>query len=152
MRYAVRCDCIRTPIGTYCCALADVRTDDLAALPLRALTAQHPGLDRAAVDEVTLGWADQAGEDNRNVARMALLLAGLPPPVPGRTINRLCGSGMDAMLATARAIRCGKADLVIVGGMESMSRAPRFTTPSSAGAVSTRSSRPFAAPARCPRP
>jgi acetyl-CoA acyltransferase len=130
MRDAFICDYIRTPIGRYGGALAMVRTDDLAALPLRALLARHPGLDGAAVDEVTLGCANQAGEDNRNVARMALLLAGLPPSVPGSTVNRLCGSGMDAVLAAARAIRCGEADLVIAGGVESMTRAP-FVMPKS---------------------
>jgi acetyl-CoA acyltransferase len=130
MRDAFICDYIRTPIGRYGGALAMVRTDDLAAIPLRALVARHPGLDWAAVDEVTLGCANQAGEDNRNVARMALLLAGLPPSVPGSTVNRLCGSGMDAVLAAARAIRCGEAELVIAGGVESMSRAP-FVMPKS---------------------
>jgi 3-oxoadipyl-CoA thiolase len=130
MRDAFICDYIRTPIGRYGGALAMVRTDDLAALPLRALMARHPGLDWAAVDEVTLGCANQAGEDNRNVARMALLLAGLPSSVPGNTVNRLCGSGMDAVLSAARAIRCGEADLVIAGGVESMTRAP-FVMPKS---------------------
>lgn len=117
------CDYLRTPIGRYGGALASVRADDLAAVPLRALMAQHD-MDWAAVDEVVLGCANQAGEDSRNVARMALLLAGLPESVPGTTINRLCGSGMDAVITAARAIRAGEAELVIAGGVESMSRAP----------------------------
>jgi acetyl-CoA acyltransferase len=133
MPEAFICDYIRTPIGRYGGALAMVRTDDLAALPLRALMARHPGLDWAAVDEVILGCANQAGEDNRNVARMALLLAGLPTSVPGSTINRLCGSGMDAVLSAARALRCGEADLILAGGVESMTRAP-FVMPKSATA------------------
>jgi 3-oxoadipyl-CoA thiolase len=118
------CDYIRTPIGRYGGALAAVRPDDLAAIPLRALMARNPGVDWAAVDDVILGCANQAGEDNRNVARMALLLAGLPLEVPGTTINRLCGSGMDAVLTGARQIASGEADLVLAGGVESMSRAP----------------------------
>jgi 3-oxoadipyl-CoA thiolase len=118
------CDYIRTPIGRYGGALSGVRTDDLAAIPLRALLARNPGLDPAAIDEVMLGCANQAGEDNRNVARMAVLLAGLPETVPGVTLNRLCGSGMDAVIMAARAIRAGEADLIIAGGVESMSRAP----------------------------
>jgi 3-oxoadipyl-CoA thiolase len=118
------CDYIRTPIGRYGGALSVVRTDDLAAIPLRALLARNPGLDPAAIDEVMLGCANQAGEDNRNVARMAVLLAGLPETVPGVTLNRLCGSGMDAVIMAARAIRAGEADLIIAGGVESMSRAP----------------------------
>lgn len=130
MRDAFICDYIRTPIGRYGGALAMVRTDDLATIPLRALMARHPGLDWAAVDEVTFGCANQAGEDNRNVARMALLLAGLPPSVPGSTVNRLCASGMDAVLSAARAIRCGEADLILAGGVESMTRAP-FVMPKS---------------------
>jgi 3-oxoadipyl-CoA thiolase len=117
------CDYVRTPIGRYGGALSGVRTDDLAALPIRALMARH-ALDWAALDEVILGCANQAGEDNRNVARMALLLAGLPETVPGTTVNRLCGSGMDAVLMAARAIAAGEADLVLAGGVESMSRAP----------------------------
>jgi 3-oxoadipyl-CoA thiolase len=118
------CEAVRTPIGRYGGALAQVRADDLAAAPIRELLRRSPGLDGGAVDEVMLGCANQAGEDNRNVARMALLLAGLPETVPGTTINRLCGSGMDAVGTAARAIACGEAELVIAGGVESMSRAP----------------------------
>jgi 3-oxoadipyl-CoA thiolase len=118
------CDYIRTPIGRYGGALASVRADDLAAVPLAALAARNPSLDLASIDEVILGCANQAGEDNRNVARMAVLLAGYPETVPGTTMNRLCGSGMDAVLAAARAIKAGEADLVIAGGVESMTRAP----------------------------
>ena len=115
---------IRSPIGRYAGALSSVRTDDLAAHSIRALVARHPGLPLDAVDEVVLGCANQAGEDNRNVARMAVLLAGLPESVAGTTINRLCGSGLDAVGYAARAIRSGEADLVIAGGVESMTRAP----------------------------
>ncbi len=129
------CDFARTPIGRYAGALRDVRADDLAAHPLRALTARYPKLDWAAVDDVILGCANQAGEDNRNVARMALLLAGLPVSVPGATINRLCGSGLDAVGTAARAIRSGDAELILAGGVESMTRAP-FAMP--------KSSEPFA--------
>lgn len=118
------CDYIRTPIGRYGGALSSVRADDLGAIPLRALAERNPGLDLAAVDEVIFGCANQAGEDNRNVARMSLLLAGYPESVPGTTMNRLCGSGMDAVITAARAIKAGEADLVIAGGVESMSRAP----------------------------
>ena len=118
------CDYIRTPIGRFGGTLAMVRTDDLAAVPLRALMARNAGVDWAAVDDVIYGCANQAGEDNRNVARMALLLAGLPESVSGSTMNRLCGSGMDAVLAAARQIAAGEADLMIAGGVESMSRAP----------------------------
>ncbi|GMV46059.1 MAG: putative beta-ketoadipyl-CoA thiolase [Pseudomonadota bacterium] len=118
------CDAVRTPFGRYGGALASVRTDDLAAHPLRALVARNPRVDWEAVSDVLYGCANQAGEDNRNVARMALLLAGLPPTVPGATINRLCGSGLDAVGSAARAIRAGEAELVIAGGVESMSRAP----------------------------
>lgn len=121
---AFLCDYIRTPIGRYGGALASVRADDLAAVPLAALALRNPALDLAAIDEVILGCANQAGEDNRNVARMAVLLAGYPETVPGTTMNRLCGSGMDAVLAAARAIKAGEADLVIAGGVESMTRAP----------------------------
>ncbi|MGX5658757.1 3-oxoadipyl-CoA thiolase [Castellaniella ginsengisoli] len=121
---AFLCDAVRTPIGRYGGALAGVRADDLAALPLRALMERHPGLDWSALDDVILGCANQAGEDNRNVARMATLLAGLPLSAPGATINRLCGSGMDAIGTAARAIRAGEAHLMIAGGVESMSRAP----------------------------
>jgi 3-oxoadipyl-CoA thiolase len=117
------CDYIRTPIGRYGGALAKVRTDDLAAIPVRALLAQHPGL-AAGIDEVFFGCANQAGEDNRNVARMAALLAGLPDTVPGVTLNRLCASGLDAVGAAARAIRAGDIDIAIAGGVESMTRAP----------------------------
>jgi 3-oxoadipyl-CoA thiolase len=118
------CDFTRTPIGRYAGALRDVRADDLAALPLRVLKDRHPGTDWEAVDDVIFGCANQAGEDNRNVARMALLLAGLPLSVPGSTVNRLCGSGLDAVGSAARAIRAGDADFMIAGGVESMTRAP----------------------------
>src|SRR3954451_10337031 len=118
------CDAVRTPIGRYGGALAHVRADDLAAVPIRALLQRNPGVDWGDVDDVILGCANQAGEDNRNVARMALLLAGLPVGVPGTTVNRLCGSGMDAGGTAARAIAAGEADLIIAGGVESMSRAP----------------------------
>jgi 3-oxoadipyl-CoA thiolase len=124
MRQAFICDAIRTPIGRYGGALANVRTDDLGAIPLRALMDRNRGVDWAAVDDVYYGCANQAGEDNRNVARMAALLAGLPDVVPGATINRLCGSGLDAVNLAARAIRSGEAELVIAGGVESMTRAP----------------------------
>ncbi len=117
------CEPVRTPIGRYGGALARVRTDDLAAIPIRALVERHPSI-LEVVDEVYLGCANQAGEDNRNVARMALLLAGLPESVPGATLNRLCASGLDAVGAAARAIRAGEIDLAIAGGVESMSRAP----------------------------
>ncbi|MEZ5746404.1 MAG: 3-oxoadipyl-CoA thiolase [Paracoccaceae bacterium] len=133
MTDAFICDYIRTPIGRYGGALANVRTDDLAALPLRALMARNPSLDPAAVEEVWLGCANQAGEDNRNVARMALLLAGLPETVPGVTVNRLCGSGLEAVAAAARAIQAGDIELAIAGGVESMTRAP-FVMPKSAAA------------------
>ena len=124
MSHAYICDFVRTPIGRYAGALKDVRTDDLAAHPLRVLRARHPSMDWGAIDDVIFGCANQAGEDNRNVARMAVLLAGLPATVPGSTINRLCGSGLDAVAMAARAIRSGDADLVIAGGVESMTRAP----------------------------
>ena len=132
---AFLCDAIRTPIGRYGGALASVRTDDLAALPLAALIARHPGVDWAAVDDVVYGCANQAGEDNRNIGRMALLLAGLPESVPGTTVNRLCGSSLDAIAIAARAIRSGEQALVIAGGVESMSRAP-FVLPKSTEAFS----------------
>ena len=132
---AFLCDYVRTPIGRFGGALSSVRADDLAALPIRWLTERNPSVDWAAVDEVTFGCANQAGEDNRNVARMALLLAGLPETVPGMTLNRLCASGMDAVLAGARAIRAGEADLVVAGGVESMSRAP-FVMPKADAAFS----------------
>src|SRR5215472_12190563 len=124
------CDAVRTPIGRYGGALANVRTDDLAATPIAALLARNPSLDPAAIDEVILGCANQAGEDNRNVARMAVLLAGLPVSVPGVTVNRLCGSGMQAVGDAARAIRAGEIEVAIAGGVESMSRAP-FVMPKS---------------------
>ncbi len=124
MRQAFICDAIRTPIGRYGGALANVRTDDLGAVPIKALMERNRGVDWAAVDDVYYGCANQAGEDNRNVARMAALLAGLPDAVPGATINRLCGSGLDAVNLAARAIRSGEAELVIAGGVESMTRAP----------------------------
>ena len=124
MTEAFLCDAQRSPIGRYGGSLAAVRTDDLAALPIRALMARHTGLDWAAVEDVIYGCANQAGEDNRNVARMALLLAGLPASVPGATVNRLCGSGLDAVGTAARAIKCGEASLLLAGGVESMSRAP----------------------------
>jgi 3-oxoadipyl-CoA thiolase len=124
MPEAFICDFARTPIGRYAGALKDVRTDDLAAYPLRVLKDRNPNLDWDAVDDCIFGCANQAGEDNRNVARMAILLAGLPPGLPGSTINRLCGSGLDAVGSAARSIRAGDADLVIAGGVESMTRAP----------------------------
>lgn len=124
MTEAYICDAIRTPIGRYGGALAAVRPDDLGAVVIRALMERNPGVDWSAVEDVLFGCANQAGEDNRNVARMSALLAGLPVEVPGSTINRLCGSGMDAVGSAARAIRAGEADLLIAGGVESMSRAP----------------------------
>jgi acetyl-CoA C-acetyltransferase len=124
MPHAFICDAIRTPFGRYGGALSSVRTDDLAALPISALMARNPGVDWAALDDVFYGCANQAGEDNRNVARMAALLAGLPIEVPGATINRLCGSSLDAVGSAARAIKSGEAQLMIAGGVESMSRAP----------------------------
>jgi acetyl-CoA acyltransferase len=124
MKPAFICDAIRTPIGRFGGALKDVRADDLGAVPLRALQERNPTVDWAAVDEVIFGCANQAGEDNRNVARMSSLLAGLPLSVPGATVNRLCGSGMDAIGTAARAIRAGETGLMIAGGVESMTRAP----------------------------
>ena len=124
MPEAFICDAVRTPIGRYAGALKDIRADDLGAVPLRALMARNPGVDWNAVDDLYYGCANQAGEDNRNVGRMALLLAGLPASVPAATINRLCGSGLDAVGTAARAIRSGDAELVIAGGVESMTRAP----------------------------
>ncbi len=124
MKHAFICDAIRTPIGRFGGALKDVRADDLGAIPLRALQERNPTVDWSAVDEVIFGCANQAGEDNRNVARMSSLLAGLPIDVPGATINRLCGSGMDALGTAARAIKSGDAHLMIAGGVESMTRAP----------------------------
>jgi len=135
MRDAFIVDAIRTPIGRYGGALSSVRTDDLAAVPLRALMARNDGIDWTMLDEIILGCANQAGEDNRNVARMAALIAGLPVSTAASTINRLCGSGLDAVGSAARAIRCGEADLVIAGGVESMSRAP-FILPKAPGAFS----------------
>ena len=129
------CAALRTPIGRYGGALSSVRPDDLAAITLRALMARHPSVDWGAVDDVSFGCANQAGEDNRNVARMAVLLAGLPKEIPANTVNRLCGSGMDAVAIAARAIRAGEADLMIAGGVESMSRAP-FVMPKSESAFS----------------
>ncbi|RJF99210.1 3-oxoadipyl-CoA thiolase [Noviherbaspirillum saxi] len=124
MTQAFICDALRTPIGRYAGALKDVRADDLGAVPLRALMERNQGVDWAAVQDVIYGCANQAGEDNRNVARMSALLAGLPQDVPGATINRLCGSGMDALGTAARAIKSGETSLMIAGGVESMTRAP----------------------------
>ncbi|TIP28538.1 MAG: 3-oxoadipyl-CoA thiolase [Mesorhizobium sp.] len=135
MAEAYICDYIRTPIGRFGGQLASVRADDLGAIPLRALVERNPGVDWAAVDDVVYGCANQAGEDNRNVARMALLLAGLPKEVPGSTVNRLCGSGMDAVVIAARAIKSGEAEMMIAGGVESMSRAP-FAIPKAETAFS----------------
>jgi 3-oxoadipyl-CoA thiolase len=125
----------RTPIGRYAGSLSAVRPDDLGAIPIRALIDEHPGVDWEAVDDVVMGNANQAGEDNRNVARMSLLLAGLSLSIPGTTMNRLCGSGMDAVITAARAIRAGEADIIIAGGTESMSRAP-FVMPKAESAFS----------------
>jgi 3-oxoadipyl-CoA thiolase len=133
MTHAYICDALRTPFGRYGGALSAVRADDLGAVPIKALMARHPNLDWAAVDDVLYGCANQAGEDNRNVARMSALLAGLPVDVAGATINRLCGSGMDAIGSAARAIRAGEAQLMIAGGVESMSRAP-FVMPKAGSA------------------
>jgi 3-oxoadipyl-CoA thiolase len=135
MAEAFICAYLRTPIGRFGGALSAVRPDDLGAIPLKALMERHAGVDWLAVDDVIFGNANQAGEDNRNVARMSLLLAGLPVSVTGTTINRLCGSGMDAVIAAARAVRSGEADLVIAGGTESMSRAP-FVLPKAETAFS----------------
>ena len=135
MTHAYICDAIRTPFGRYAGALSSVRADDLGAIPIKALMARNPGVDWAAVADVLYGCANQAGEDNRNVARMSALLAGLPIDVPGATINRLCGSGMDAVGTAARAIRAGEAQLMIAGGVESMSRAP-FVMPKAETAFS----------------
>jgi len=135
MTHAFICDAQRTPIGRYGGALSSVRTDDLGAVPLRALMVRNPKVDWEAVADVLYGCANQAGEDNRNVAHMASLLAGLPVGVPGATINRLCGSGMDAVGSAARAIRAGEAQLMIAGGVESMSRAP-FVMPKAESAFS----------------
>jgi acetyl-CoA acyltransferase len=135
MTHAYICDAIRTPFGRYGGALASVRADDLGAIPIQALMARNPGVDWAEVADVIYGCANQAGEDNRNVARMSALLAGLPLEVPGSTVNRLCGSGMDAVGTAARAIRSGEAQLMIAGGVESMSRAP-FVMPKAESAYS----------------
>ena len=135
MPHAFICDAVRTPFGRYGGALATVRADDLGAVPLRALMARHPQLDWARVDDVVFGCANQAGEDNRNVARMSALLAGLPLEVPASTVNRLCGSGLDALGTAARAIRAGEAEWMIAGGVESMSRAP-FVMPKAESAFS----------------
>ncbi|MFN3549462.1 MAG: thiolase family protein [Mesorhizobium sp.] len=124
MRDAFICDYVRTPIGRFGGVLSSVRADDLAAIPLKALVARNAGVDWEAIDDVVYGCANQAGEDNRNVARMAVLLAGLPVAIPGSTVNRLCGSGMDALTIAARAIKSGEAEIMIAGGVESMSRAP----------------------------
>lgn len=135
MRNAYLCDAVRTPIGRFAGALSAVRTDDLAAVPIRALLERNDGLVASEIDDVILGCANQAGEDNRNVARMASLLAGLPIDTAGVTINRLCGSGMDAVLMASRSIRCGDAELIIAGGVESMSRSP-FVMPKAEAAFS----------------
>ena len=135
MTEAFICDAVRTPIGRYGGALSSMRPDDLAAIPIAALLGRYSSLDPAAVDEVILGCANQAGEDNRNVARMAALLAGLPVSVPAATVNRLCGSGLDAVAIAARSVRSGEAELVLAGGVESMSRAP-FVIPKAGEAFS----------------
>src|ERR1700675_4209369 len=124
METAYICDAIRTPFGRYGGSFASIRADDLAAIPIAALMARNASVDWVALDDVIYGCANQAGEDNRNVGRMALLLAGLPKEVPGYTVNRLCASSMEAVASAARAIKSGEADLVIAGGVESMSRAP----------------------------
>lgn len=138
MNDAFVCDAVRTPIGRYGGSLSSVRTDDLAAIPIKALMSRNPSVDQESIDDVILGCANQAGEDNRNVARMALLLAGIPETVPGVTMNRLCASGMDAVATAARAIKAAEVDLVVAGGVESMSRAPfvmgKATTPFSRAA------------------
>ncbi|NLC99872.1 MAG: 3-oxoadipyl-CoA thiolase [Gammaproteobacteria bacterium] len=133
MSNAYICDYVRTPIGRYAGSLSSVRADDLGAVPLKALLERNPGLDPAAIDDVIFGCANQAGEDNRNVARMSLLLAGYPVSVTGTTINRLCGSSMDAIITAARAIKAGEAQVIIAGGTESMSRAP-FVMPKATAA------------------
>ena len=135
MTEAFICDYVRTPIGRFGGALSQVRTDDLGAVPLKALADKHSGLDWEAVDDVLYGCANQAGEDNRNVARMSSLLAGLPTGIAGATLNRLCGSGMEAITQCARAVKAGEADLMIAGGVESMSRAP-FVMPKASSAFS----------------
>ena len=135
MTQAYICDAIRTPIGRYGGSLSSIRTDDLGAVPMKALMRRNPTVDWSQIDDVIYGCANQAGEDNRNVARMSLLLAGLPMSTPGMTINRLCGSGMDAVGSAARAIKTGEAGLIIAGGVENMSRAP-FVMPKAAHAFS----------------
>ncbi|HEU4956564.1 MAG TPA: 3-oxoadipyl-CoA thiolase [Sphingomicrobium sp.] len=135
MTEAFICDAVRTPIGRYAGALKEVRPDDLAAIPLRALKERNHGVDWSALDDIILGCANQAGEDNRNVARMAALLAGLGTSAPGTTVNRLCGSGLDAVAMAARAIKAGEADLIVAGGVESMTRAP-FVMPKAEGPFS----------------
>jgi 3-oxoadipyl-CoA thiolase len=135
MEDAFICDAVRTPIGRYGGVLSSVRADDLGAIPIRALTERNPGVDWRRLDDVWYGCANQAGEDNRNVARMSSLLAGLPAEVPGVTLNRLCGSGMDAVGSAARAIKAGEVDLAVAGGVESMSRAP-FVMPKAESAFS----------------
>ncbi|NDA47806.1 MAG: 3-oxoadipyl-CoA thiolase, partial [Alphaproteobacteria bacterium] len=129
------CDYLRTPIGRYAGDLASLRADDLAALPIKAMIERHPSLDPASIEEVWLGCANQAGEDNRNIARMSALLAGLPASVPGVTVNRLCASGLEAVMSGARAIASGDMDLALAGGVESMSRAP-FVMPKANSAFS----------------
>src|SRR5438552_1738874 len=133
MNEAFICDAIRTPFGRYGGALSSIRTDDLAALPLKALLERNPSMDPKAIDDVILGCANQAGEDNRNVARMASLLVGLPVEIPGMTVNRLCGSGMEAVIQASHAIQCGAASLILAGGVESMSRAPYVMTKAGGG-------------------
>jgi 3-oxoadipyl-CoA thiolase len=135
MTDAFICDAVRTPIGRYAGALKEIRPDDLAAIPLKALKERNHGVDWSALDDIILGCANQAGEDNRNVARMAALLAGLGTGAPGTTVNRLCGSGLDAVAIAARAIKAGEADLIIAGGVESMTRAP-FVMPKAEGPFS----------------
>lgn len=135
MRDVYICDYVRTPIGRFGGSLSSVRADDLGAIPIKALMERNAGVDWAAVDEVIYGCANQAGEDNRNVARMSSLLAGMPVEVPGTTMNRLCGSGMDAVIAAARAIKAGEAEIIVAGGVESMSRAP-FVMPKAESAFS----------------
>jgi acetyl-CoA acyltransferase len=135
MPEAFICDYIRTPIGRFGGALSSVRADDLGAVPLVALQERNQGVDWAAIDDVVYGCVNQAGEDNRNVARMSLLLAGLPDVIPGSTVNRLCGSGMDALTIAARAIKAGEAEIMIAGGVESMSRSP-FVMPKATAAFS----------------
>ena len=135
MAEAYICDYIRTPIGRFGGSLSSVRADDLGAIPLKALMQRNASVDWQAVDDVIFGCANQAGEDNRNIARMSLLLSGMPLDVSGTTINRLCGSGMDAVITAARAIRAGEAELMIAGGVESMSRAP-FVMPKAETAFS----------------